>query len=162
MTRRLPGGGRSIGRALGLTVLSLAWLPARGAPADGPESLVDGFVRAWNSHDMKAFAGQFTEDADFVNVAGMWWKGRAEIQARHEERHATRFKTTTLASTGTSIRSVRPDVAVVHFSWAHPGELDAGGKPAPPRRGIIQMLALKQGDAWRITAAQNTNAVPPR
>jgi uncharacterized protein (TIGR02246 family) len=30
---------------------------------------------AWNHHDMKAFANQFAEDADQVNVAGWWWKG---------------------------------------------------------------------------------------
>jgi hypothetical protein len=35
---------------------------------------------AWNRHDMKAFANLFAEDADFVNVAGAWWKGRAEIE----------------------------------------------------------------------------------
>ena len=92
----------------------------------------------------------------------MWWQGRAEIQAKHEEAHATRFKTTTLTSTGTSVRLPRADIAVIHFSWELIGQLDAEAKPVPARRGIIQMLAIKQGDGCRISAAQNTNVAPPR
>jgi uncharacterized protein (TIGR02246 family) len=162
MRVRLQGAGHRIAGALSVGLLTLAWLPVGEAAQTGPEALVDGFVLAWNSHDMKAFAGLFTEDADFVNVAGMWWKGRAEIQAKHEESHATRFKTTNLTSTGTSVRQPRADIAVIHFSWELTGQLDGEGKPVPPRRGILQMLAIKQADGWRITAAQNTNAMPPR
>lgn len=160
MRDRLQAMGRSIGSVLLVVLLALAWSPAPMAAQTGPETLVDGFLRSWNSHDMKAFADLFTEDADFVNVAGMWWKGRPEIQARHEESHATRFRATSLASTHVSVRLPRADVAVIHFGWELTGQLDAEGKPVPPRRGIMQMLAVKQADGWRITAAQNTNSVP--
>ena len=80
--------------------------PVRGAAAqaEGPRAVVDGFIHAWNSHDMKAFGELFTEDADFVNVVGKWWKGRARIQAEHERSHATRFKGTTLVETNTTVR----------------------------------------------------------
>jgi len=30
---------------------------------------------------MKAFAQLFSDDAQFVNVVGMWWKNRSEIEA---------------------------------------------------------------------------------
>jgi uncharacterized protein (TIGR02246 family) len=136
-------------------------IPARSAAQTGrPEALVESFVKAWNAHDMESFGGLFTEDADFVNVVGMWWKGRAEIQGKHEAAHATRFKSTTLRTTGTTARLPRPDTAVIHFSWELTGESDRDGKPAPPRRGIMQIVAIKQADGWRIAAAQNTNAVP--
>jgi len=142
-----------------LLVLSL---PARGAPeADGPKALVDGFIRAWNTHDMKAFGELFAEDADFVNVGGKWWKGRARIQAQHEQAHATRFKSTTLVETNTTVRLVRPDVAVLHFEWELSGEVDPDGKPAITRHGIMQIVAVQQTGAWRIVSAQNTNTMPP-
>jgi uncharacterized protein (TIGR02246 family) len=152
----------SICRVFALGVLSLVWLPA-GNPAQtvGPGDLVDGFIRAWNTHDMKAFGRLFTEDADWVSVAGIWVKGRARIQAEHEEAHATFFKTTTLASTGTAVRLLRPDVAVIHFNWELTDRLDREGKPRGPRRGIITIVATKQADGWRISAGQNTNALPP-
>ena len=131
--------------------------------ADGndPRAVVDGFVRAWNAHDMKALAALFTEDADFVNVAGMWWKGRAMIQTMHERTHAARFKGTTLVETNTTVRTLGPDVAVLHFKWELSGELDQDGKRAITRHGIMQIVAVKQADGWRILAAQNTNAKPP-
>jgi uncharacterized protein (TIGR02246 family) len=161
----MVAGGACSGswRALSAGVLSIVCLAASDAAQDaGPEALVKGFVQAWNTHDMKAFAALFTEDADFVNVAGAWWKGRAEIQAKLEERHATRFKATTLTATGTTVRLPRPDVAVVHLSWELTGALDREGKPAPSRRGVLQILGIKEADRWRITAAQNTNASEPQ
>lgn len=137
-------------------------LVTTAAAADGPEALVEGFARTWNAHDMKAFAQLFADDADFVNVAGMWWKGRAEIQTKHEQTHATRFKGTTLAASGTSVRLLRADVAVIHFSWELTGEVDREGKFLPVRRGIMTIVATSQADGWKIVAAQNTNALAPR
>jgi uncharacterized protein (TIGR02246 family) len=94
-------------------------------------------------------------------VAGMWWKGRAMIQTMHERSHATRFKDTTLVETSTTVRTVSPDVAVLHIKWELSGERDAEGKPAPIRHGIMQVVAVRQAEGWRILAAQNTNAMPP-
>ena len=153
----------SICRVLAIGVLTLVWLPP-SSPAQtiGPEALVEGFVRAWNVHDMKAFGGLFAEDADWVSVAGIRVKGRAEIQAEHEKAHATWAKTTTLAATGTAVRLLSSDVAVIHFNWELTGQVDKEGKPAGPRRGIITIVAAKQANSWRISAGQNTNALPPR
>ena len=161
--RNIPRGPRHpIASALLVGLITLAGVPTSAAAPDGPEALVHGFVAAWNSHDMKAFAGLFAEDADFVNVIGMWWRGRAEIQAKHEESHPTRFKATTVTSTGISVRLLRADIAVLHSSWELTGLVDAEGKPAPPRRGIMQIVAVKQAEGWRIVAAQNTDIVTPR
>ena len=129
---------------------------------DRPEALVDGFARAWNAHDMVAFGQLFTDDADFVNVAGMWWKGRPEIQAKHQETHANRFKASTLSPSGTSVRLLSADVAVIHFTWELTGEVDRQGTSMPVRHGIMMMVAARQADGWKIVAAQNTNAAIQR
>jgi uncharacterized protein (TIGR02246 family) len=134
---------------------------ASSAAANGPEALVQGFINAWNTHDMKALAELFTEDADFVNVAGMRWKGREHIQTMHERSHAAKFKTTMLVETNTTVRMLHPDVAVMHFKWELSGELDPHGKPAMIRHGVMQIVAIKQASGWRIVSAQNTNAMPP-
>src|SRR5271157_5976301 len=47
---------------------------------------------AWNAHDMKAMGRLFTEDAEFINVVGMHWRGRDDIVAAHEAYHKTSFK----------------------------------------------------------------------
>jgi uncharacterized protein (TIGR02246 family) len=143
-------------------LLLLLSLPASGAAqVERPEGLVDGFIRAWNAHDMKALGALFAEDADFINVAGQWWRGRPQIQAQHERAHAGRFRKTTLVETNTTVRLAGPDVAVLHFKWELSGEVAADGKPAITRHGIMQIVAVKQADGWRIVSAQNTDVMPP-
>jgi uncharacterized protein (TIGR02246 family) len=124
------------------------------------KAVASGSVDAWNRHDMKAFAALFAEDADFVNVIGLWWRGRAEIQKEHEALHATRMKNTHLTAAETVVRFLRPDVAVVHVRWELTGEAGIEGKPLPPRKGILTYVVAKMGEKWLITAAQNTDIVP--
>jgi hypothetical protein len=40
------------------------------------------YAVAWNRHDMAAFGRLFTENCDYVNVAGVHWKGVQEIVQR--------------------------------------------------------------------------------
>jgi uncharacterized protein (TIGR02246 family) len=48
-----------------------------------PEELVERFARAWNKGDAGGIASLFTSDADFVNVVGLWWRSREEIERAH-------------------------------------------------------------------------------
>jgi len=48
-------------------------------------NVVAALVDSWNRHDMATYAAQFTENADFVNVLGMHYGGRPEIEARHAD-----------------------------------------------------------------------------
>lgn len=155
----------TVHRAIPIVILSLLLAAASspshaGEPGD-PKQLVDGFVRAWNAHDMKALADLFTEDADFVNLTGVRWRGRAQIQAMHERSHAGRFKATTIVETNTDVRMLGPDVAVMHFRWEVSGTRDAEGRRGRILHGIMHIVAVRQGDGWRIVSAQNTNAMPP-
>lgn len=123
-------------------------------------AVASSFVDTWNRHDMQAFAAVFADDADFVNVIGLWWQGRAEIQREHEALHATRMKNSYLAANETAVRFLRPDVAVVHVRWELVGDTGLEGEPLPPRKGILTQVLAKQGDRWLITSAQNTDILP--
>src|ERR1700712_1233282 len=57
---------------------------------------VDQFAETWNRHDMRAFADLFASDAQFVNVVGLWWKGREEIFRAHQFSHSNMFKASRL------------------------------------------------------------------
>jgi len=50
--------------------------------------VVNDFAETWNRHDMNALGALFAPNADFVNVGGLWWRGRQEIQTRHAFLHA--------------------------------------------------------------------------
>jgi uncharacterized protein (TIGR02246 family) len=121
------------------------------------EDVPAAFVDAWNRHDMQAFAALFTEDANFVNVVGMWWRSQAEIEAAHATAHATVFRNSRLDGGAASVMKLRPGVAAVHMAWELTGQTGPDGKPSAPRRGILLLVLTEEGDGWRIRVAQNTD-----
>ena len=56
------------------------------------------------------------------------------------------------------VRFLRPDLALLHFSWAIEGDKNADGSARPKGFGLMTMLAEKQKGTWLVVAAQNTNA----
>jgi hypothetical protein len=144
---------------------------ARAVPSDAEDvrSAVAGFSVTWNHHDMVAFGRLFTVDADFVNVGGLWWRGRKEIQMEHAWSHgaisidtqgfdaAARayygiFKSSSLQFKSIDVRFLRKDVAVAHVSW----ELVGDTRTANPRVGLLTFVVTRRDGQWLIAAAQNT------
>src|SRR5271170_5188561 len=71
-------------------VLTSLWannIPAAQNDAEDARNVVAGFATTWNRHDLDAFGQLFAPDAEFVNVAGVLWKGRQSIQANHAYSH---------------------------------------------------------------------------
>ena len=150
---------------LPLVAIATLSIPAASVRADDGTTAaairehVERFVPAWNTHDMTALARLFAVDADFVNVVGIWWASRTEIQRAHEATHRTMFKDSTLAGRVASLKLVRPDVAVVHFTWSLVGARAPDGQAVPERTGILVFLLSKEAGGWTIRAAQNTDIV---
>jgi uncharacterized protein (TIGR02246 family) len=127
----------------------------------GVRAIVNGFEVAWNHHDMNAFAALFATDADFVNVVGMRWVGREAIRQHHAASHATIFKTSTLKIGDTTVRFLKPDVAIARSVWALSGMTSENGQVAAARAGILTHVLLKTDGHWLIVASQNTDIVKP-
>jgi uncharacterized protein (TIGR02246 family) len=109
---------------------------------------------------MKSFGGLFANDAQFVNVIGLWWHSRVEIQKEHEALHATRMRTSHLVATETVVHVLRPDVAVLLQRWQLTGDTGIDGVTLPMRQGIMSLVTVKEGGHWQIASAQNTDIVP--
>src|SRR5215472_11223636 len=62
------------------------------------------YTVAWNSHDTAAFDHLFTEDCDYVNIAGVHWKGVQEIVQQQAELSQNRLKTPARTLTGAEVR----------------------------------------------------------
>jgi len=124
------------------------------------KSIATSFVEAWNEHDMTALANLFATDADFVNVVGMWWRGRDAIRQAHEQTHKTIFQASHLVLDSARVRFLSPDIAIAHMTWTLTGHLSLDGKPGAPRRGILSFVAQRQGQGWFVQSAQNTDVVP--
>ena len=124
------------------------------------KDVVTAFENCWNRHDMEAFAQLFAEDADFVNVIGLWWKGRPEIKQAHEASHTTMFKNSRLNISETSVRFLNPDVAIARSVGELVGHTNPQGETLPPRKGILTNVMIKWDGRWSIGASQNTDIVP--
>jgi len=122
--------------------------------------VVRAFADAWNAHDMKAFGDLFASDAEFVNVVGLWWIGRAAIRDAHTFTHRTVFKHSRLTLDDVAIRWPAPQLALARCRWRLEGHVASDGKPLPARHGILQHVLRKDGDRWRILDSQNTDVIP--
>jgi uncharacterized protein (TIGR02246 family) len=118
------------------------------------DAVVEGFVRAWNAHDMEAFGRLFAADADWVTASGVHMIGRDDIQAYLTQEHATWAKTTTMTATGTRLRRISEDIAIIFFQWQIAGALDQAGTQAAVARGNNVLVVTKQRGGWLIVAGQ--------
>jgi uncharacterized protein (TIGR02246 family) len=147
-----------------LAVLSLmSSLLATCALAEPDESevvrkAVAGFAISWNAHDMDAFGKLFAPDADFVNVGGVRWVGRQDIQLHHAWSHGAvsketfpngnpahygMFKHSTMKFDQVDVRFLRKDVAVAHVNW----ELLDDARTATARHGVLLFVLTRQDGA---------------
>jgi uncharacterized protein (TIGR02246 family) len=151
-----------------LALLTLVWfcgvapsMPQSPADEQAIRAVADRFKVAWNAHDMNLLGAITTDDVDFVNVAGLHWKGRDQVVREHAERHKVRFRNSVWTNKAVHVQFLRPDVALVHIEWETRGDLDFDLKPWPPRKGIFSWVMVKNGGDWKIRSVQNTDSTSP-
>ena len=123
-------------------------------------ALPKAFSAAWAEHNGHKLAGIMAEDVDFVTVRGVWLQGRGNFEKYHTRILSERFRDSTNIPLEIRVRFLRPDEAVVHWSWVIEGEKGADGLPQPKRFGIMTMVAKKTDKGWKVIVAQNTNGGP--
>jgi uncharacterized protein (TIGR02246 family) len=131
----------------------------RAALAD----IVRRLEAAWNAMDGAAFAADFAEDADFVNVRGEHLRGRSAIADGHAAILRTIYAGSTNRYTVEAARLLRPEVALVHVH----SRLDAPRGPLAGRHTARFSLVLtREPSGWQIVAFHNTlegtRGPPPR
>lgn len=123
--------------------------------------LLETVCQSWNAHDLTAHNAAFAEDADFVNVVGMHWRGRQEIADKHAQLHATIFRNTELKAAVSSVRFLTPTVALAHIRWSMTGaEGVPGWNVAEVREGLLSWVLVSEAGQWRIASAHNTDILP--
>jgi uncharacterized protein (TIGR02246 family) len=115
------------------------------------------FAAAWAKHDGHQLARIMSEDVDFVNVGGDWLHGRPDFELYHTRLLSGRFKESTLTPLETAVRFLRPDLAVLHWSWSIQGDRNEDLTLRKPRFGLFTMIVEKRGKDWLVVEAQNTN-----
>ena len=121
--------------------------------------VVNAFADTWNLHDIDAFAELFAEHAEFVNVVGLWWKGRSEIKGAHEFTHQTLFKNSRLSLENVATRFPMPGIAIARCRWKLEGHVSPEGSALPARNGVLVNTLQKIDGFWRIIDSQNTDVI---
>ena len=149
-------------RNLMFAVLLLPCAARAQSPSDEAaiRNIPQQFAAAWAKHSGHELAKLMSEDVDFVNVAGDWLHGRKDFELYHTRLLSGIFKESTLTPLQTMVRFVRPDLAVLHWSWKVVGDKNEDLTPRKPRYGIFTMLVEKKNGEWLIITAQNTNRIP--
>lgn len=128
---------------------------------DRPESIATAFVDAWRRRDPDAIADLFDEDAEFVNVTGLWWHDRESIRRAHAYGLSVIFKDSTLRLRDTHVKQLTDHIAVVHARLVLTGQTSVAGVDAPkPRQTLMSFVVHRGPDGWRCASAQNTDIIP--
>lgn len=128
---------------------------------ESPKHIPQAFVDAWNRKDAAQLAMLFDEDAEFVNVVGLWWHDRAAIERAHAYGFERIFPDSTLKLMRVTVKHLRDDVAVVHARMRLTGQTPVAGTDASaPRTNIFSFVVHHTKDGWRCASAHNTDVVP--
>ncbi|MCK2201514.1 SgcJ/EcaC family oxidoreductase, partial [Corynebacterium callunae] len=90
---------------------------------NSPAQVAENFVAAWNKANADEIAELFSEDADFVNVVGLWWNSRKQIRDAHAYGFDRMFPDTVMTLNKVTTRLLGVDVAVVHAAWTMEGQI---------------------------------------
>jgi uncharacterized protein (TIGR02246 family) len=142
-------------------VVILVFIANAEAQTKSDEAAVHGvpqaFVAAWATHDGHQLARIMSENVDFVNVGGDWLHGRPDFELYHSRLLSGPFKHSSLKVLDTAVSFLRPDLAVLHWTWVITGDGQQDPTTHEPRRGIFTMIVEKQRGDWLVAVAQNTN-----
>lgn len=125
-----------------------------------PEDVVPAWERAWNAGDADAIGQLFVEDADFVNVVGLWWHDRGSIRDAHAFGFARMFPGSHMEMREPRVRHLGSGAAVVQCQWHMTGQVDPHGTRVDDRQGIFTFVMQRREAGWFAVAAHNTDIRP--
>ncbi|MES2456864.1 MAG: SgcJ/EcaC family oxidoreductase [Bacteroidota bacterium] len=124
------------------------------------EKQVDAMVNSWNKHDYSDMKTYATEDCSWVNIVGMVWKNRKEVEYAHQFYHTNMFKHTTMTIKGVSVRILNASTALVHFKSYVSEFTTPSGQKMPGSDDMALLVFVKEKGKWLLTAGENVVVDP--
>ncbi len=140
------------------TGVAFGQVPGSTVSNDEPavRKVIADFGEAWNKHDPSAILALFTDDADWVNVAGSWWHGKAEHRRGTTWVHEHVFKNAHGEIGSVVIRFPTRDTAVAIFTHDVQSFTLPDGTRNPGGNHRLSFFLVKRSGRWLITFGQNT------
>ena len=129
--------------------------------AQHPEQIPELFVQAWNRKNAIELANIFVEDAEFVNVVGLWWHSRQAIWKAHDYGLRVIFPDSTLEVRRIKTQLLSQDIALIHARMKLSGQRALHGINQPgDRQTIFSFVGQQKEKGWVCVSAHNTDIVP--
>jgi uncharacterized protein (TIGR02246 family) len=120
------------------------------------------FAAAFNQHDGHQLAQLMSDDVDFVTVGAWWIHGKSDFEKYHTRLLDGRFHGIKMQVLQVAVRFLRPDIAIVHWSWTATGDRNPDGTARRRRYGMMTMVAEKRSGGWCVVSSQNDESFPGR
>jgi len=110
---------------------------------------VSRMVSDWNTHDFKNMDSYAIEDVDWVNIVGMWWKGRTDVKKAHQITFDHFFNRVPFTRKSLIIKFVTNDVAIAHLvchvgSLFPPDGIDRVTNRTPETDDLLTLVYVKK------------------
>jgi uncharacterized protein (TIGR02246 family) len=120
------------------------------------KAVLDRWEAAWNAADMTAMWQLATDDVHSVNVVGMHWRGKADVQKAHQVFFDLLFKNRSCKLD--EIESIEPlpgGAFVVVVRWSMGGYLRPNGVMRQPGRDRMSLVLVPRGEGLAIAHGAN-------
>jgi uncharacterized protein (TIGR02246 family) len=126
------------------------------ADEDAVRDVAHRYCDAWNKHDMTALAELFDADAQWINIVGMHWRGKAAAVAGHEAYHRTFFRATEVEMADVRITGIAPGVAAAVLLLKVGPFTPPDGIARPESQDRLSLIVAKRSGRWLIAHGHNT------
>ena len=105
---------------------------------------------------MNAFTTAFRDDAEGINVVGMYWQGKAALLKHLTDFHATFLKNCQEYLEEVQVHSIGEGYAMAVNIWKVDASPGPGGGVIPAHRTRSTVVLAKEADGWKIVHFHNT------
>ena len=124
------------------------------------EASINDYVSYWNNNDMDSWGTLFTDDVDYINRNGGWWKNNKDNVEGHKRIHNMLIESGQPMSFRLEVHKIaflKSDLAVVQLLSEWPGFKSYNrGRSEENIKGIITCVFLKVDGEWLIKTLHNT------
>lgn len=115
----------------------------------------------YQDHKFQNMAAYTTPEVSWVNIVGMHWQGRAQVQQAHQAVFDAIFRGVAFTPHELMIQPVTADVAVVRLrcdvgAFYPPDGVNRGGNKQGDNQNLLMLVLVKRQGKWLLTAGQNT------
>ena len=124
--------------------------------AEKVKAVLDRWEAAWNASDMTAMWQLATDDIHWVNVVGMHWRGKSEVQKAHQAYFDLMFKDRSCKLDEIeSIEALPGGACVAVVRWSMGGFRRPNGMMRPPGRDRMSLVLVPRGEGLAIAHGAN-------